>query len=99
MTKFLYFVGLEDEIGKFRLLGGRNLNFVRWADDIGLVLGFLMLGVLIQNYLKNRIKKIKILYMDTGSVRSELGHTSAFDAVFSSRKSLGFGTVTYFVVI
>ena len=46
--KFLYSVHLEDEIGKFRRLGGRNLNFAR-ADDTDLILEFLILGVLIQN--------------------------------------------------
>ena len=58
--KFLYSVRLEDEIGKFRRLGGRNLNFACWADDTDLILEFLILGVLIQNYHKNHIKKIKI---------------------------------------
>ena len=49
---FLYSVRLEDEIGKFRRLGGRNLNFTCWADDTDLILEFLILGVLIQNYHK-----------------------------------------------
>ena len=57
--KFLYSVHLEDEIGKFRRLGGRNLNFACWADDTDLILEFLILGVLIQNYHKKSYLKNK----------------------------------------
>jgi len=48
---FLYSVRLEDEIGKFRRQGGRNLNFSCWADDTDLILEFLMKASFMKQWL------------------------------------------------